>query len=130
MNYSFQNPYGAYPYNPYGNSYVNQQPTQQQQSQQTMQQQYLPLAVINTKEDIERFIVQPNGAVFLYSEQLKILCIKRADNIGRFSYEVFNLSKEDNNQNNNKYALQSDLQILNEKINEIYKKLEGNTNNE
>ena len=33
-------------------------------------------------------------------------------------------------QNNNKYALQSDLQMLNEKINELYKKIEGNTNNE
>ena len=105
--------------NPYNNMYSSQvsQP----------QQQYLPLAVVNSKEEIERFIVQPNGAVFLYCELLKILCIKRADNIGRFTYEIFNLTKDENN-NSPKYALVSDLQVINDKLNDIYKRLGVDSN--
>ena len=114
------NYYGS-PYYSYNSNNYQTQPQQMQ-----VQQQYLPLAVVNSKEDIERFIVQPNGAVFLYSEQLKLLCIKRADNIGRFSYETYNLNKEDNNPV--KYALLTDFQELSNKVNEIYKKLEGGSN--
>jgi hypothetical protein len=113
--------------NYYGSPYYSYNSNNyQSQPQQVVQQQYLPLAVVNSKEDIERFIVQPNGAVFLYSEQLKLLCIKRADNIGRFSYETYNLNKEDNSPV--KYALLTDFQELSNKVNEIYKKLEGGSN--
>ena len=114
------NYYNTNPY--YSNNNLNNMYPQQNQ-QPTMQQQYLPLAIVNTKEDIERFIVQPNGAIFLYCEPLKMLCIKRADNIGRFTYEVFNLTKQDNTNTNTEYALKSEIQSINDKLNDIHKRL-------
>lgn len=116
--------------NPYNNNYSNYSGGYQQPQQQ-FQQQYLPLAVVNSKEEIERFIVQPNGALFLYCEPLKILCIKRADNIGRYTYETYKLNNENDQANNNgniKYALLTDVQLLNEKINDLYKRLGVDTN--
>ena len=117
--------------NPYNNNYSNYNVGYQQPQQQTQfQQQYLPLAVVNSKEEIERFIVQPNGALFLYCEPLKVLCIKRADNIGRYSYESYNLTQNIDQQNNknNQYASITDVQQLNEKINDIYKRLGVDSN--
>ena len=108
MNYSYQNPYGAYPYNPYGNNYVAPQPTQQvpyQQQpnnnvysqQQPIQQNYLPLTFVNGIEGAKAFIVNPNQVVYLKDSDSDILFEKKADNQGKYTLSAYKLTQVDIN---------------------------------
>lgn len=134
---NFGNPYynnynNNYSYNAYAQSY---QPMQQavqptQQVQQTSNNtQFFPLTLVNTEDDIKAYIVAPNNMIFLYADKLNKLTIKRADNMGRYSYETFMLSKESEpSKNDGNYALKSDLIKLEEQIKELKEKLGGISN--
>lgn len=129
MNYSFTNPYMQTPYynqQPMNNVYNNTQP---QISNNNNNNNIFPLTFVNTKEDIERYIVNPNGAIFLFCEPLQVLVIKKADNLGRYSYETLSIVKQQAQSNNNAdFALKTDLIALNTKIEELYKKFDQMTN--
>lgn len=134
---NYGNPYynnynNNYSYNAYAQSY---QPMQQavqptQQVQQTSNNtQFFPLTLVNTEDDIKAYIVAPNNMIFLYADKLNKLTIKRADNMGRYSYETFMLSKESEpSKNDGNYALKSDLIKLEEQIKELKEKLGGMSN--
>ena len=114
MNYSYQNPYGAYPYNPYGNNYVAQQPTQQmpyqtqannntmynqqvQTQPQPTQQSYLPLTFVNGIEGAKAFIVNPNQVIYLKDSDSDVLFEKKADNQGKYTLIAYKLTQIDMN---------------------------------
>ena len=109
MNYSYQNPYGAYPYNSYGNNYVSQQPTQQMPYQQTMnnnmynqqqtqvQQNYLPLTFVNGIEGAKAFIVNPNQVIYLKDSDSDVLFEKKADSQGKYTLLAYKLTQVDIN---------------------------------
>ena len=136
------NNYNSYPY--YNNNYnqsmygnYQQQPYQTQPMQQPTQQvqqssgnaQFFPLTLVNTEDDIKAYIVAPNNMIFLYADKLNKLTIKRADNMGRYSYETFNLNKDtDQPKTNENYALKSDLARLEEEIKQLKDKLGGMSN--
>lgn len=135
------NNYNSYPY--YNNNYNQsmygnyQQPYQTQPMQQPTQQvqqtsgntQFFPLTLVNTEDDIKAYIVAPNNMIFLYADKLNKLTIKRADNMGRYSYETFNLNKDtDQPKTNENYALKSDLARLEEEIKQLRDKLRGMSN--
>ena len=105
-----------------------QQPTQQVQ-QTSGNTQFFPLTLVNTEDDIKAYIVAPNNMIFLYADKLNKLTIKRADNMGRYSYETFNLNKDtDQPKTNENYALKSDLARLEEEIKQLKDKLGGMSN--
>jgi hypothetical protein len=117
---NYQQPYQTQPM---------QQPTQQVQ-QTSGNTQFFPLTLVNTEDDIKAYIVAPNNMIFLYADKLNKLTIKRADNMGRYSYETFNLNKDtDQPKTNENYALKSDLARLEEEIKQLRDKL-GEMSNE
>ena len=112
-----------YNYNPY----YNQQPQYTQPMQQRIN--YLPIYIVNSKDDITSHIVMANSSVFLLAEKDNLLCLKKADNMGQYSYDFYSLGKLDtNNQNTSQYALKCDLEALEKKIDELNLKLGGGTN--
>ena len=131
MAYNYNNiyPYGS-PYNfGYQQPYI-MQPQQQTQNQQPIQlNQY---AFVNGIEGAKSFQVPPNQTMLLMDSDNPICYMKQANAMGQSTLRYFKLiesSEEEikgikENKPLENYALKSDIDILNKRLDELSKKLE------
>ena len=114
---NFYNPYGPYPYSPYGN---NNQPT-------TQINQY---AFVNGVEGAKAYPVMPNQTMMLMDNDNPIIFMKTANSLGQTTlryFKMIEINENDLHVNNNpsvQYALQSDLDAINKRLDDLTKKME------
>lgn len=115
---NFYNPYGLYPYSPYGNN--NNQPT-------TQTNQY---AFVNGIEGAKAYPVMPNQTMMLMDNDNPIIFMKTANSLGQTTlryFKMIEINENDLHVNNNpsvQYALQSDLDAINKRLDDLTKKME------
>lgn len=115
---NFYNPYGPYPYSPYGNN--NNQPT-------TQINQY---AFVNGVEGAKAYPVMPNQTMMLMDNDNPIIFMKTANSLGQTTlryFKMIEINEHDLHVNNNpsvQYALQSDLNAINKRLDDLTKKME------
>lgn len=124
-------------YSPYYYGY--QQPNQMNinQNMQSNYQQpqqnsnYITFIVVSSKEEVDKYIVNPNQTVNLYDNVNGIIYTKSADNLGKYSTRIFQLNElNKNNTNENKdFASKNDLisleKTFDEKLNNLSAKFEN-----
>lgn len=116
---NFYNPYGPYPYSPYGNN-SNNQPT-------TQINQY---AFVNGIEGAKAYPVMPNQTMMLMDNDNPIIFMKTANSLGQTTlryFKMIEINENDLHVNNNpsvQYALQSDLDAINKRLDDLTKKME------
>lgn len=132
-NYNQQPYYYNQPQPNYNNGYQQQNTQVQQQPQQQAQpnMNFIPMYFVSSEEDIKKYIVMPNQIAYFKDINSNMLYEKKADNFSNYTtkkYEMTDLSAP--HQNNSQYALKSEIQALEAKLNELYQKVGLNNANE
>ena len=129
---AYNYPYGM-PYQPYMPQSNQQQPNYNNIYQQVQQQPQLnQYAFVNGVEGAKAYQIMPNQTMMLMDSDNPIAFMKTSDNYGKSSLRYFKLvevKEEDlrvqpQTQSNIEYALKTDIDALNKKIDEISSKLE------
>lgn len=124
--------YGNYPYGmPY-------QPNFPQQNNMNMYQQQVQTnqyAFVNGLEGAKSFQMQPNQTMLLMDSDNPLCYMKTSNNLGQSTLRYFRLTeiseselKNNNNNTTKEFASKEDFEILSKRIDEIAKKIEGETN--
>lgn len=132
-------PYTNYPFNPYGMNYGNQN-NMQPQAQAAYNNTY---AFVNGVEGAKSYLVQPNQTVMLMDAENPVCYMKSSNSLGQSVLRYFKLQEVDEaavrnlhsvsqpsttqNTEATKYALQSDLDALSIKMDNLLKQFDKNT---
>lgn len=123
-----------YPYQQQGGYNQNQQYQQYQQGQQSQQQMqpnmnFIPMYFVSGPEDVKKYIVMPNQMAYFKDINSNIVYEKRADNFSNYTtkpYELRELTSQ--TQNESQYALKSEIEALQIRLDEVYSKIGGVVN--
>jgi len=135
-NYNYSNyPYGMPYYMPQNFNNLNNNNMMQNQMQQPQANNYY---YVNGLIGAKSFQLQPNQTVMLMDSDSPMCYMKQTNSMGQATLRYFKLveiSEDDlktpqaqGNQPNVEYALKSDLEALNKKLNEISSKFEKPSN--
>ncbi len=134
MAYNYNYPYGM----PYNNPYINQPNYTNQNMNNQMQQQPAQMnqfAFVNGIEGAKSFQMMPNQTVMLMDSEKPVVIMKQSNSMGQSTLRYYKLTEvseqelrtPEQTKPTAEYALKSDLDALNKKLDELSSKIEKPT---
>ena len=125
--------YSGYPYGMSYNPYMNQQNYNNMNNQMQQQPQMNQFAFVNGVEGAKSYQMMPNQTVMLMDSESPVVFMKQSNSMGQSSlkyYKLTEVSEQDlrcskqEQQPSVEYALKSDLEALNKKLDQLSTKFE------